>query len=132
MNLYEQIAAVKLDRVPVMSHERCIPRKEQAKLARQLFAKLGIKGVSVTAPNYSMAQSVDVRVPAEAADMTGFEQYEHSTYSDMPDYVPVKAAMLRKNQAQKHLFLILNHAFPCHDDRSDSQSDYFDYCWSMN
>ena len=133
METYNQIHAVKLDDVPVMSTDRCIPRKQQAALARQLLKQLGVKGVSITAPNYSMAQSVDVRLPDEPRpSMAGFEQYEHSTYSDMPDNVPIKAAFLRKRAAEKALEAILASAFPNHDSRSDTQTDYFDYCWSVN
>ncbi len=133
MKTYAQIHAVDIASVPVVSTDRCIPRKEQALLARQLFKRLGIQGVSVTAPNYSMAQAVDVRVPSEPRpDMAGFEQYAHSTYSEMPAEVPIKAAFLRKSAAVAQLQLILAAAFPKHEDRSDHQSDYFDYCWSMS
>jgi len=133
MNTYAQIQAVNLDAVPVMSKDRTIPRKEQSKLARQLFKRLGIVGVSVTAPNYSMAQSVDVRLPSEPhPGWAGFEQYQHMSYTEMPSNVPAKAHLLRKIEAQKRLESILARAFPNHDNRSDYQSDYFDYCWSFN
>src|ERR1700692_4286223 len=58
-----QIALVDLKSVPVVATERSMPRKEQARLARQLFKKLGIKGVSFTTPQHSMASMVDVSVP---------------------------------------------------------------------
>lgn len=133
METFTQIHAVNLEAVPVMSRDRGIPRKEQAKLARDLMKRLGIKGVSITTPSYSMAQSVDVSVPSEhRPDMTGWERFEHSTYSDMPDDCPVKASMLRRRAASDKLEAILAKAFPNHDDRSDMQSDYFDYCWSVN
>lgn len=133
MLTFAQVAAVNLDAVPVMSTNRSLPRKEQAALARQLFKQLGIKGVSVTTPNYSMAQSVDVSLPHEPRpDMTGYEQYENFCYSDMPNDVPVKAAELRRSAARDRLCHILTLAFPMHDDRSDTQSDYFDYCWSCH
>lgn len=133
METYAQIHAIDLQHVPVMTADRTIPRKQQALLARQLFKRLGIKGVSVTAPNYSMAQSVDVRVPSEPRpSMAGWEQYEHSTYSDMPDDCPCKAAHLRQCAARDKLEQILARAFPQHDNRSDYQSDHFDYCWSLN
>ena len=133
---YAPIFAVNMACIPVMSTERCIPRKEQAKLARQLFKQLHIKGISVTAPNYSMAQSVDVRLPEiqrEDGDLfLNGVSYENGTYSDMPDDVPAKAKHRAKWEAQKRIELILARAFPNHNDRSDSQSDYFDYCWSVN
>lgn len=132
----EALRAVDLSRVPVMSTDRCIPRKEQARLARELFKRLGVKGISVTTPNYSMAQSVDVRIPSEPHEpgdyLLGDANYEHRCYSDMPDAVPCKQKMLRQSEARELAEAILARAFPKHDDRSEMQSDYFDYCWSFN
>lgn len=136
MNTFEQIDAVKLERVPIMARDRSIPRKDQAKLARELFKKLGIQGLSVTTPNYSMAQGVDVRVPEiprEPGDYL-FEgvDYNNHCFSDMPEAVPARAKHLKRWQAIRKIDAILKLAFPNHDDRSDSQSDYFDSCWSVN
>lgn len=133
METYRQIEAVNLDAVTVASNNRSIPRKEQAALTRALFKRLGIKGISVTAPNYSMASSVDVRLPrAPRPSMAGFEQYENVTYSDMPNDCPVKVAMLERSSAARKVAAILSRAFPNHDDRSDYQTDYFDSCWSVD
>lgn len=130
---FAAIDAVDLASVPVMASNRHIPRKDQAALARKLLRKLGIVGVSITTPNYSMAQSVDIRLPREEhPGWTGFEQWQHYSYSDMPDDVPAKAAHVRNYAAQKKLAAILAIAFPQHDDRSDSQTDYYDSCWSIN
>lgn len=133
---YAPIFAVNMACIPVMSTQRNIGRKEQAALTRKLFHQLGIKGVSVTAPNYSMAQSVDVRVPTIERQGDDYlfdgKSYEHDTYSDMPDGVPAKAKQRAKYEAEKRIGEILDCAFPNHDDRSDSQSDHFDYCWSIN
>ena len=129
--LFAKIASVDLSAVPVVCRDRHISRKEQARLARELFKRLGFKSISVTTPNYSMASSVDVCVPHEPKpDMTGFEQFEHCTYSDMPNDVPIKAAMLRRSAAVQKIDAILDAAFPAHNNRSDYQTDYFDYCWS--
>lgn len=130
---YAALAAVELDKVPVMSDCRHIPRKTQAALARQLFNRLGIKGLSVTTPNYSMASTVDVTVPREPhPGWDGHEKYQHSSYSDMPDDVPAKQSSMRHTEACLRVHQILEVAFPNHDDRSDSQSDYFDRCWSVS
>ena len=136
MNTFEQIDAVKLDRVPIMSRDRSIPRKEQASLARFLFKKLRIQGLSVTTPRYSMANCVDVRVPElprDAADYL-FEgvDYHNYSFSDMPEAVPARAKHARRWQAIRKVDAILKLAFPNHDDRSDSQTDYFDNPWSVN
>jgi len=128
----------RLERVPVMSRERCIPRKEQARLARELFKCLGLKGISVTTPNYSMAQSVQVRIPLElpgpndhVCQVTG-QSYDYATYSEMPLTVPCKARHVRQQAARECIEQILARAFPNHGDRSDYQTDHFDYCWSFN
>jgi hypothetical protein len=113
---------VDITEIPVMSNERSIPRKDQAKLARELFKKLGIKGISVTTPNYSMAQSVDVRLPKRCDydfDNCGF-------------VVEGDAARKANSDAEKRVDAILLAAFPNHDNRSETQTDYFDYCWSVN
>lgn len=132
MNLYETIAAVNLDAVPVVCTDRHIDRKEQAVLTRKLFKQLGIKGVSVTTPRYSMASTVEVRVPAEPfPGWVGFEQWQHHSYGDMPDDVPAKAAARRQQVAAEKVEAILAKAFPRHDDRSDYQTDYSDSCWTI-
>jgi hypothetical protein len=132
----DQILAVDLDRVPIVSRDRNIPRKLQAKLARQLFRGLGLKGISVTTPNYSMAQVVDVvvpRIPAEPGDyLYDGKDFQHHCYGDMPAEVPARAKHFRHSEATRKLETILLRAFPNHDNRSDSQSDYFDACWGIN
>lgn len=101
--------------------DRSCPRKELAAAARRLFKSLGLKGISVTAPNYSMAQSVDVSMPKR--DDYQFDQFGMVVEGD--------AARAANNVAREKLDAILYHAFPSHRDRSDSQSDHFDYRWSV-
>lgn len=120
--LHAKLATVDISEVTVMSLDRSIRRKEQAALARQLLKQLGIKGVSVTAPNYSMAQSVDVSLPKRddyVFDKCGF-------------VVEGDAARLANNDADSRVRSLLLAAFPRHDDRSETQSDYFDFKWSVS
>ncbi len=136
METFKAIEKVDLAKVPVISTDRGIRRKEQARLARELFKKLGIKGLSVTTPNYSMAQCVDVRVPTlpiEPGDylLNGLD-YKMRTYADMPASVPAKIKHLAHWEAVKKIDAILLKAFPAHNDRSDYSSDYFDSCWTVN
>ena len=130
----EQIEAVILDNVPTMTTERNFGRKNQAAMARQLFKTLGIKGVSVTAENYSMASTVSIRMPEKETTGADFVldgvNYRGQSWSDMPSDVPAKIINSRRYRAQGLLGSILSIAFPNCDDRSDSQSDYFDSCWS--
>ena len=123
---FDAINAVDLANVPVITTERHIARKEQAFLARGLFRMLGIPGVSVKTPTHSMASTVDIRLPREEEDMTG---YEDKTYSDLPDDHPVRLGLGRRGAAREKLASILAIAFPNHDDRSDSMTDYYDRKW---
>lgn len=121
--LHEKLATIDITTIPVLSRDRSIPRKEQAALARSLFKSLGLRGISVTAPNYSMARSVDIRLPKR-------NDYVLNTDGTVLDYATDPAAQANVN-AEKRLGAILLAAFPRHDDRSDTQSDHFDYRWSL-
>lgn len=130
--VYELILSVDLDKVPTICTNRCIPRKQQAALTRQLFKVLGIKGISVRTPNYSMARSVDVRIPRESGlSWKGYEQYEHLPFNEVPDFVPLKAARIRHGEACEKVEAILDKAFPNHGNRSDYLSDYYDFKWNV-
>lgn len=117
LDFHQAVAKINLSKVSVMSTDRSISRKEQARLARKLFGALKLKGISVTAPNYSMAQSVDVRIP------TGKAMH----FIKRTDYI----AAVANNQAENKIRQILAIAFPNHDDRSDTQTDYHNYKWSI-
>lgn len=101
--------------------ERSVPRKELAAAARKLFKSLGLKGISVTAPNYSMAQAVHVRLPKR-------DDYTFDANGDIPDNDPARVG---NTEADRKIAAILYQAFPSHRDRSDTQSDYFNYKWSI-
>ncbi len=121
--------------IPVMTTDRHIDRKQQAALARKLFKSLGLKGISVTTPTYSMASTVKVRLPR--ADVTAAmfilngRDYNGEAYSDMPDELPAKIAHAARWAEITEIKRVLAIAFPNHDDRSDSCSDHFDFCWSV-
>lgn len=123
-NLHLALAAVDVCKLPVMSRERCIRRKEQAKLARRLFKQLGLKGISVTTPNHSMAQGVDVKLP-KRDDYTVFDAADCVDWLDDP-------ACAANAKARRDIEEILARSFPQHDDRSELVSDYFNYCWSVD
>ena len=125
-DFHAALAAVDLNKVPVMTKDRSIARKEQARLLRELLKSLKIKGVSVTAPNYSMAQSVDVSLPRRLDYMK--DDGSLPPYA-LNEWCPARRANIK---AREQFNALLAKAFPNHDNRSDSQSDYFDYCWSLN
>ncbi len=117
------LATVDLAKVPVMSDDRHIERKVQAALARKLFKQLGIPGVSVTTPNYSMASVVDVAIPTRN-DYTVRREDGGFDFQEDP-------AARANTEAERKIETILAIAFPKHDDRSDSMTDYYDSCWSI-
>jgi len=121
--LHAKVGGIDLSSVSVMSKDRHIPLKEQAAKTRELFKTLGLKGISVTTPNYSMASSVEVELP-KRSDFTVFKD---GGFVDRPN----DPACLANTAAEKKVEAILAKAFPNHDDRSDIQTDYFDYCWSV-
>lgn len=129
------LESIDLSSVPVMSTDRSISRKDQAKLARELFKRLGIKGLSITAPNYSMAQSVEVSVPRLGIHVANMwphgGEYYHFSGPHVDDCHKCPTC-LRNRENESRVERIIAIAFPNHDDRSDSQTDYFDYCWSIH
>ena len=118
------IAAVGLDSVrPVPNVGRRASRKELAAAARALFKRLAIRGVSVTAPNYSMAQAVDVAVPCR----DDYTVRDPDGSVDWPNDPAARANVAARDKVEQ----ILLRAFPGTEDRSDSRTDYFDYRWSI-
>jgi hypothetical protein len=99
-------------------------RKVRAAAVRKLFRDMGLKGISVTAPNYSMAQSIDVRTPRNESEPTVKD--EHGLDVLHPEYLAARNAVLARVER------IILAAFPDLDNRSDFISDYFDYCLSIS
>ena len=97
-------------------------RKVWAAEVRKLLRSLGIKGVSVTAPNYSMASSIDIHIPAAAEHDRGAAGHEYLSCPTCGQHT----------RAEKKIRDIILAAFPDLNDRSESQSDYFDFCLSIN
>jgi hypothetical protein len=101
-------------------------RKERrtvwAKAIRRLLADLGIKGVSITTPHYSMAHSIDIKLPPGTPHDRGAADHE---YRDCP-------MCQERNRAQDRITQIILAAFPDLDDRSDSMTDYYDFCLSVD
>jgi hypothetical protein len=134
-DLREALGRVAETSIKVVCRERSTPRKEQAKLARDLFKSLGLKGISVTTPNYSMASTVSVRLPRLKIHVSnmwphgGLSSHHPGCQISESDRCP--ACVANDKMADK-IEEILGRAFPNHDDRSDTQSDYFDRRWSVS
>jgi hypothetical protein len=119
MASYKSILAAKVPTKVVNEKERGKPLKEIAKDIRALFSSLKIKGVSVTAPTYSMASSVEIILPK--IELTDAQAW------DRGDETPMLAALRQRyNAVAGKIGEIVLAAFPDLDDRSDARSDYSD------
>lgn len=97
-------------------------RKERSTVIRGLLRDLGFKGISVTTPSYSMARTTEIRLPDRERCQDGGA-----------DHVPYRCpACSRYWDTRNKLTAIILAAFPNMDDRSDTQSDYFDYVFSVD
>ncbi len=134
--LLARLRAIDLDSVPVSDFGRCERRKDRAKAFRALFKQLGLKGISVTAPNYSMAQSVDVRLPriAENEHVQTRWPHDHGACCGSAGHTDETRCPACREFAEmrKRIEAILWKGFPNLRDRSDSMTDYFNYCWSVD
>lgn len=122
---------------------RSATRKERAAMVRALFRDMGLKGISVTAPNYSMAQSIDIRFHVgESAPWLGRGDSPHERKHTQINEEQAELGEWRgynkfcpwcheEWEAHNKLEKIILAAFPDLDNRSDSQTDYFDYCLSI-
>lgn len=116
---------------------RSATRKERAAKVRELFRSMGLKGISVTAPNYSMAQSIDIRFKVSDSPWHDSPHERKHRQIDEEDRVNWNGYGTQcpwcheEWEAHKKLETIILTAFPDLDNRSDSQTDYFDYCLSI-
>jgi hypothetical protein len=126
--VYDSILATPLPNL-IDNKARRWYRKERAAKVRKLFKSLGIKGVSVTAPSYSMAQAIHIRLPYDSYH----EHATHYTFDEaqqrMVSNCPICA---KKNAADRHLEAIILAAYPDLEDRNDPMTDYYNYCLSFS
>ena len=129
----EAIEAINLEEVTPFLLARHASRKVQATAARALFQQLGLKKISVTVPRYSMASTVDVRLPEVKFTAEDYAEWDaaYNRGEDTNTTTEVGRIRTRENAAAKKLEAILNRAFPNHIDKSDYSSDYFDRRWSV-
>lgn len=112
-------------------------RKEWAAAVRRLFRDMGLSGISVTAPHYSMASSIDIRLPkfqqegAHQARHAEIDRTERANSAPWQGYNKSCQWCAEEKQAIEKIRSIVLAAFPDLDDRSDTQSDYFDCCLTI-
>jgi hypothetical protein len=109
-------------------------RKDIAKALRALFKRLDIVGVSVTAPNYSMASVVDVDFtrPEHDCNPDGTIWDKDERGNALPYGRRGCAGCERTRRAEQRLGAIVLAAYPDMDDRSDSMVDHFDRRFSVS
>lgn len=129
--LADRLKQIDVEQVPAMSEDRGICRKEQARLTRELFKKLGLKGISVTTPMYSMASTVDVRIPKQLGEMRR-DSNVHATWEEYLRALDLDPVIAANRFVEDRIKEILAYAFPNHDDRSDYMTDYYNSKWSVN
>jgi hypothetical protein len=136
----ETLAQIEAAPIPgvVNPHMRHLTRKEWAEAIRSLFKSMGIKNISVTTPSYSMAQAVDIHLP-DFWEWEGEHKHRHEEIDTQERNNPVWNGYgtscnfcRREWEAKQKIKSIVLAAFPDLDDRSDTQSDYFDYCISVD
>jgi hypothetical protein len=106
------------DTIPVMTRDRHIPQKVQARFTRGFFQELKLPGVSVKMATGSMCFWVNVDIPGRH-DFAYLRTLCDDAGHAGPGYVENK-------DAEEKVKFILARAFPNHDDRSDSLTDHFD------
>jgi len=115
------IEAARIPTAPLAQNARRADQKERTRLIRQALKDAGVRGASVTMARGSMCYWSDIRV----------EGIAHTEYPE--DHVPFRCPVCQRNQAaEKKLNAIIMAALPGMDDRSDSQSDHFDFVYSVN
>jgi hypothetical protein len=113
--LHDALGRVDVDAIAVVTTDRGIALKEQAALARRLFKSLGLAGISVTMPGYSIVPHVEVKLPYRRDGVRDSE----AERANEAAYAKVEA--------------ILAVAFPNHDDRSEPvPGRRYDYKWRID
>jgi hypothetical protein len=97
-----------------------ISQKDRARLTRELFKSLGLKGVRVSVPRGVHSFWVNVSFPPLRHERG---QLENRFCSESCE------ACIHKDRVRLALGEILLRAFPRHVDESDMQRDYFDPAW---
>lgn len=126
--LAEALQRVSMFSIPVMTRDRFITTKQQAQLARELFRSLGLKGIGVKVPRYSMACVVEIRLPRLEVHCPDMQPHAPPGHRQTLKTCPT---CHQNSLMRQQVGTILLLAFPNHDDRSNSTVDYYDYCWSI-
>lgn len=120
MKVWRHILSI-TDKPEERIHSRAQYTKDIAKNIRQLFKVLGIKGLSVTVGRGTGSRYITIRLP--------HIEHAHDDYS--MDMCQCKVCEMRTN-ARYHLDWLITCAFPQYGDRSEYQTDYYDFIWMID
>lgn len=124
---YRALMAVDVARLPVRQDIGRTRSKELAAAIRELLRTLKVVGCSVTTDS-----SVSVKIPhtvCGTADCYLVDQHCNEQSSRL--YRTHPATVLGK-VARDRVAAIISRVFPQCEDRSDSMTDYFNYCWMVS
>lgn len=129
--IFDQIITTPLPAVR-NSDMRKLSRKEWAVAVRKLLKDLGLKGISVTTPSYSMAQTIHVTLPdlGIGNDDEAHNRLHDELWKAQRPTVDCPHCAQRWN-ARNRIEAIILAAFPDLENRSNTQYDHFDYCLSI-
>ena len=126
MTVPDTIASIEAATVPaspVSTTARSAGQKERTAMIRQALKASGVRGVSVTMATGSMCYWTHVRA----------EGVPHAQGTDWNAHEARQCPVCLRNQAaDKKLTALILAAFPDLGDRSDLQSDHFDFVFTVN
>lgn len=128
INVYERVLAVDVEAIQPVTRDR-LYLSHFAKPLRVFLRGLGFtnRQISVVVPDYSMVQAIQVTLPtATYADVTKGTRNDQDRYAAWDDFWSLR------EDARGALNDIILAGFPGTGDRSDAQTDYFDYQFSVS
>jgi hypothetical protein len=136
---YEQIINTSLPafRANIRHHPEY--RKGWAREVKNLLKSLNLGWISVTAPHYSMAMSIDINFKQSEPFQGSEHEQKHREIDEAEransvwmGYVQYCPHCRQEHEAHEQLEKIILSAFPDLNDRGDPVTDYSDYCLSIS
>lgn len=117
------IEAAQVPAAPLRTDARRMTQTERSAALRALLKSLGVKGVSVTSARGSMCYWSHIR----------FDGVPHPPVANWCEHNSrVCDVCQRNNAAERKVHRIVLAAYPDLDDRSDSQTDHFDFVYTVD
>lgn len=132
--VYDAILAINLSTIEPITLKR-VRLDEFAKLLRPFLKSLGFSNrkISVTVPTYAQAQAIHVVIPdfdIPSNKLPVVAAMSAEEYQKAVDWM--NDQYQKREEARWHLRDVIMEAFPANDNRSDAQTDYFDWTFSVD